>query len=285
MVAVTLGIYALFPGAPMTLDELWAPAGAALTQAYSIYAASEAGPSSPFAVTWSLSVEWMFYLLWPIAVYIAKKRGSSAKNLALLAAAVALLMYAGSMFQTEHWFYYGPLARVPEILAGGVLALCLTTRQANTKKSFGSKLDVVLALSSVMALAAYTLFGPVQWSDLFRFVGLPLTVVATLYLIFLGARSPANVVVKALSWGPLTFVGRISYSLYLWHFVGNNVLTRENLNLPLPAIGIVGIVFTLAMTALSYRFLELPFLRSKRDALASKVGVDSPETASVKDPA
>lgn len=98
------------------------------------------------------------------------------------------------------------------------------------------------ALAALIFIAGYTILGPVQWSPVFRFFGLPATVAAALYLIWFGHVAPASRVTAILSAAPLTFVGRISYSLYLWHMVGLNLFTTENMgDLPLPVVGVLGL--------------------------------------------
>jgi peptidoglycan/LPS O-acetylase OafA/YrhL len=60
MIVGTLLLFALVPGAPIGLEDLFPMAGLAIVQGYSFFAAAQLGPLGPFAVTWSLAVEWMF---------------------------------------------------------------------------------------------------------------------------------------------------------------------------------------------------------------------------------
>jgi peptidoglycan/LPS O-acetylase OafA/YrhL len=74
-----------------------------------------------------------------------------------------------------------------------------------------------------------------------------------------------------LRWRPLVFTGMVSYSLYLWHVPVGVWLLRHGLNgieswsyLPRTVIGIVAVVApSLVIATVSYRFVELPFLRRK----------------------
>lgn len=270
MIIGSLLLFGLFPGSPFSLSELFGPAIVALTQGYSIYAAAELGPSTPFMLTWSLSIEWMFYLLWPLAVYWAKLRRVTGRRLAAIAGTVAVALYVPALFLSTHGFYYGPMARVSEILAGAILALLLSPpRRVHEEKPHSNALLQVLAFVGIAALSAFVVFGPVQWSPVFRFAALPLTVAVTLYLIWLGFRAPGSVAIRLLSWAPLTFIGRVSYSLYLWHMVGQNLFTRENITLPLPAVALIGVLVCIVPTALSYRYLELPYMRARKGRAAS----------------
>jgi peptidoglycan/LPS O-acetylase OafA/YrhL len=269
-VVATLVIYAVFPGAPMAVSELVVPAVMALVQGYSFYAASEVAVASPFAITWSLSIEWVFYLLWPLAILRLKRSGIAAPVVAKWTIVAAALLYVAALPQNEHWFYYGPVARVSEIMLGGALGLMMSASIHRERPPLRPHLLGFAALAALGFLAAYTLLGPVQWSPVFRYVGLPFTVAATLYLIWFGIRSPRAAVTRFLGWGPLALLGRVSYSLYLWHMVGLGLFTRDNLgSMPLPVIALLAVGFSVVMTALSYRFLELPFMRSQGSILRS----------------
>src|SRR5207249_3654876 len=96
-----------------------------VTQASSIWLAIPVGSLGPFGQTWSLSVEWYFYLAWPVILLAVKGRGVTARRMMILAVGAAALIYVASLFQSNDWFYFGPLARVAELLAGGALALLL----------------------------------------------------------------------------------------------------------------------------------------------------------------
>ena len=61
----------------------------------------------------------------------------------------------------------------------------------------------------------------------------------------------------------VVYLGRISYGLYVYHFLGL-VLAGLLLEEHSPAYIIAGLLFTIALASISYRYLELPFLRLKR---------------------
>ena len=281
-VAGTLLIYAFFPGAPISVGELVVPAILAVTQGYSFYAGSGSAIATPFAITWSLSVEWMFYLFWPVVLFWAKSRGLAASTLAKVSAGGAGVIYAIALFQDEHWFYYGPAARIPELLVGCVLALMLQ-RDKSAAVVGAPWRHSLAAISAVAFVGFYTVFGPVQWSPVFRFVGLPLTVLAACYLIWFGHRVPTSPLTTFLSWPPLTFIGRVSYSLYLWHMVGLNLFTTSNLgNVPLVAVAGISVILAVGMSLASYRLLEVPFLKSKTSRATQALVVENETAATLR---
>lgn len=268
MIIGTIALFSLFPGAPIPASALLVPGLIALAQGYSLYSAAELGTESPFAVTWSLSIEWMFYLLWPLAIYYCKVKMQPARKVALWMLIAAAVLYFVSLFYNPHWFYFGPQSRFAEMMVGGALALFIGSSSKNQLPIKNYKYASMAGYASILSILAYFILGPAQWSLLFRFVGMPLVVGCTVYLIWIGWRNPSLGAVRALSWSPLTFVGRISYSLYLWHFIGIHLFTRENMaGLPMPVVAFFGVVLAVVATALSYRFLELPFTSSHSSML------------------
>lgn len=77
----------------------------------------------------------------------------------------------------------------------------------------------------------------------------------------------------------LALVGRCSYSLYLWHVVPLLLLERAWLPVPTPVRGLLVVAATIALTAVSYRFLERPFLRSRNDVLRARALVRERDAA------
>jgi peptidoglycan/LPS O-acetylase OafA/YrhL len=268
MVVGTIVLFLVVPGAPLGLDDLVPMGALALGQGYSFFAAAEIGPLGPFAVTWSLAVEWMFYLFWPLVVFSAKSSRMPARTLARWAAIAAIAIYAVALLQGNHWFYYGPFARVPEIIAGGVLALLVISEKPARRPTLERKVLVGASAVGLVLFVIYTAVAPVQWSPIFRLIGAPLAVAVTLLLIWSGHRASDIWLTRLLSLRPLTFIGRSSYSIYLWHNVPLAVLTRESLpGVPLWIVALIGVSSSLVLSLLSYRFLELPYMRSKTAAL------------------
>ena len=265
MVLGTITIYALLPSGRARVRDLLAPGFVALVQGSTFSLAR--GHGSAFGMTWSLSIEWMFYLVWPLAIFAAKKSGVTAKHAAPAVAVIAGVMYVVALFQSPSSFYFGPLARIPEMLIGGALALSVvdSTSFAPLRRP---RVAMGMGLLLVAASAEYAMFLPVRYGIVFRWIGLPLAVCAGIYLIWLGLRAD-NFLIKWLSWKPLTLLGRASYSVYLWNFVGFDLFVRPGVYEP-PLILALAVAFGAGMAALSYRFVERPFMRSERFALVQR---------------
>ncbi len=72
-----------------------------------------------------------------------------------------------------------------------------------------------------------------------------------------------------------TFLGRTSYSLYLWHVVPFLALS-EVTALPKPVVGLVFLALTAVLTLASYRWLEKPFMRARSDVLMPRRTAPAP---------
>lgn len=261
LVVVTTLLYAITPGAAISAVETARRGALSLGQATSVWAALQEGsfwlPAlHPFAHTWSLAVEWYFYLLWPLPVLAARRAQWSPGRLARVAVVAALVLYAASLALPPHWFYFGPTARAAELLIGGALALHLLDAPDGPRRPRRAGTASTLALAAV---AAYVLLGPASSSVGYRVVGIPLAVVATLVLIVVGNVGLSG---RMLTQPWVASLGRHSYSLYLWHLAP--FLLLEEVDGPKWALGMGTVLSTAALTVLSYRFLERPFLHGSR---------------------
>jgi peptidoglycan/LPS O-acetylase OafA/YrhL len=258
-------IYMVAPG-PLTASEVSSHAIISGMQLSSIWLAMQAGMLAPFGQTWSLAIEWYFYLLWPIAVFLCRRRGMRPRRLAGLSVLAGLGIYGTSLFQDAHWFYYGPAARFAELLFGAAVALVLLSLP-DLPRIVSPKLQILLGPVAVASLALYVIFGPVQWDPVFRIVGIPLAVMATSYLILSGAQGNTDPAIRFLSLRPITLLGRISYSLYLCHLLAIDLLDKDMIPLPLPVLAVLGVSSSLVLTWVCYTMLERPFIRSHGEAL------------------
>jgi peptidoglycan/LPS O-acetylase OafA/YrhL len=215
------------------------------------------GPAieKPLLHTWSLAVEEQFYLIWPAALVLLARIVSRRvlPNLILGLACLSLLASQVMLrFDPAQVFYLLPY-RAWELLLGGFIAIVpapsLSKRAATLLGIFGFG---GIAYAAV-AFDTKTPFPGVN--GLFPCVGAGL-------LILAGMRQNAwsSLVLGA---GPLRFVGKISYSLYLihWPIFSFAHLSLDRAPTLVERLAIIGV--SISAAALSWRFVESPARRVK----------------------
>jgi peptidoglycan/LPS O-acetylase OafA/YrhL len=156
--------------------------------------------------TWSLGVEEQFYLIWPLVMVgllsLAKRRRASMASLLLCVVGAGFLVSVYGVLANPKAAFYLLHARLWELAAGGLL-IFLPRLQSQWLPAAG----LGLILWSILLLSPEWLFP--GWNALPAVVGAAL-------IVYPGSAS--SFVARALSFQPLPFVGKISYSLYLWHW-------------------------------------------------------------------
>ena len=259
-------VFGLLLAAPLDRSELAADGAASALSIANMrfigsvdYFAATTSPS-PFLHFWSLSVEEQFYLVWPALIVLLTWRGGSSRRLiaALLIGVVA--SFALSIWLTDtspaRAFYLLP-TRVWQLGVGGLLAL---VGVMGTSRGAGALAWVGLA---AVAVAGVALTAEMPYPGLAAL--LPTAgAVALLY----GGAAPSGPV-RLLAAAPLRFLGKISYSLYLWHWP-LLVLPLMFLERALTGVEVVAsVAVAIGVSWLSWRFVEQPFRYGDRSRRAT----------------
>ncbi len=190
---------------------------------------------SPLEHTWSLAIEEQFYVLWPVVLVIFAKcggrrwRGIAIAGTALLAIASALdmaLLTHGTSDITR--VYFGTDTRAFELMAGALLAFW-TERTLRLPRPTPRALQAAGALAVGAIVAGFVeLGGPPRWMFYGGFLGV--AVLATVVIASVSGTAPGPLG-AVLSFGPIRWVGTISYGLYLWHWPIFVFLTAQSTGL------------------------------------------------------
>ena len=180
----------------------------------------ESGPLQHF---WSLSVEEQYYLIFPTlflitvvlnGLKIGKYRLRWRKRLAVMVGTLTALSLIWSIVQSNASpvsGYFSSLTRAWEIGIGSLLAIGIFKGVPKESRL----LNTVMASVGVFGiLLPVVIFDS---SSIFPGFNALLPTLATCCLIYVGASSSQSVVTKLLSTRVFTLLGKISYSLYLWH--------------------------------------------------------------------
>ncbi|GGO40937.1 acyltransferase family protein [Streptomyces lasiicapitis] len=172
-----------------------------------------------FAHLWSIGVEWQFYLAWPLVVAVAARARCGERIVAALAGAGALVSLAltvslGAAVDTTR-AYEGTDTRAAALLLGALVA---TAPVRNLVRRVPPRVadPVCLALACGLAVAWAVTEG--EKAPLLFQGGLFLHSLTAAVLIVLMAQVPGTRAARIAGSRLPRGLGRLSYSLYLWHW-------------------------------------------------------------------
>ena len=237
------------------------------------------GPAAlkPLLHTWSLSVEEQFYLVFPSLMLLIMRRSATSRE--VRNAATALMVIGIGSFAYNVWqvaaqpssaFYLSP-GRAWEFLVGSILAMrCIPTMKGRTVQFFGATLGIIMILYAAIMFRPHTPFPGV--AALLPCLGTAICIWANT------GRVPGRIELKLTPVAEL--YGKISYSLYLWHWpawVLAKLWLRPEADFA-ASTKFVMFVLTTAVSCASYKIVEQPFRNRMvfgRTALLASAGAAS----------
>lgn len=262
-VTVAASFMAFWPWQAQTfsIDGIWAAlfvSNIAFAARGVDYFASE--HASVFQHYWSLSVEEQFYLVWPLIIagagLFATRKIDRRRWILLTAIAVGAASFAWACFDTYRSpaeAYFSTFTRGFEFAIGGAIAIAAP--------SLG---DVPRTLRRGLSLLGILGIGASVWivNPIAGFPGPMALFPAITAGLFIAAGTGTGERISAwpLTARPITYIGDISYSLYLWHWP---VIMFLDTFIPRDWVVIPGaLVLSFALSALSHRYVEQTVLKS-----------------------
>jgi hypothetical protein len=199
--------------------------------------------------TWSLSAEEQFYLAYPVILFFCWKKIRNKKYVAFLFLTYFILC---QLINQTHYEFSGigifnwSILTRPSGLALGCALGVVSQLKISAKPSYLYLLYVLIALTGVVAVDSRSTF----WADVMT------ACVILSFEPFLQGGS-RNAFRKLLAAKPLPYLGRLSYSIYMWHPIVIFVvfhLWRQ----PSVLRGATAVLATLLVSGLSFHLIELP---------------------------
>jgi peptidoglycan/LPS O-acetylase OafA/YrhL len=220
---------------------------------------------STISHAWSIGVEEQFYLIWP---WVMKALGKRPVRLCLIGLAMLTVVPAVIAMAQSYCHEHGiHIPRAMRVLCVFVPKMCgqLQMMLAGAVAAFlyiarGDRLPA-FATSSWLRVVLLPL--------IFLFVGLPLpfrdAVLAVLFAVLVLNLTPVKT--GWLTAAPIVYLGTISYGIYMFHPLVLNCFMHLGQTMPFqffnPLLYLAALPTTVAISMLSYKFFEKPFLNWK----------------------
>jgi len=220
-------------------------------------------PSSVIFPLWSVSIEEQFYITWPAIVRGVSEFAMLVIAGALLVVATASRVYLGMHHAGESDVWCNTLVQLDPIAVGIIMAVVLKGEIPRLSRP----VQAALRVAGITGLAMGALFFGIKNDPLTtaRIVfGYPLVAIGGALLLLSVLQNE-----KGGSSRMLVYLGRISYGLYVFHVLGllisDHVVSDQTACFSRYSLRVgVALAATIAMSAISFRWLETPFLGLKQ---------------------
>jgi peptidoglycan/LPS O-acetylase OafA/YrhL len=206
---------------------------------------------SPVLHFWSLAIEEQFYIIFPLLmVVLLRWRKLLVPTLALLTGASVAAMVLTS---SRNLAYYGTHTRAAELLIGALLALVIPV-----SKQLSTAVQKIVATLGVVAFVAFVYIATnAHTSDAWLYQGglSGFSLISSVLIIAVLVPGPLRLLMSSR---PMVAIGRITYSLYLFHWPVFVVLNEDRMGFDGVALSLTRIAVTVLFACLSAWLIENP---------------------------
>ncbi|MGZ3886220.1 MAG: acyltransferase family protein [Flavisolibacter sp.] len=222
---------------------------------------------------WSLAVEEQFYVLWPVLIFFIRGLDNLKKAIYVLLGVALIIRVCTWMLHPEEVevFYCNTFTRMDSLLAGCFLAVHL--RQG--KEISPNIIKLVVLGFTTLIVASLAIFGNVRQDNLlFPTIGYSISAAFFAVTLYLLIRHETYILPWLKHLKALSFVGKISYGMYVYHlpiylllsYLFSRILDNGTGSPSAPAflISLGSLLLTVIASTLSFYFLEKPILNLKK---------------------
>ncbi|PTI52803.1 acyltransferase [Staphylococcus xylosus] len=218
----------------------------------------------PLKHLWSLAIEEQFYIIFPIVFILLLLTIKKYRNVTLVFWIISLIsllaMIIISQSQTGHSrVYFGTDTRLQTMLLGVIFAFVWPPFKL--KKNPNHILRTIIDSIGIVGIALLLMlfFKVNDNSNWIYNGGFYLISLLTLFVI-MSAVHPSGYFAKILGNPLFIYIGKRSYSLYLWHFPVISFIHSYYVDGQLPVyVYVIDIILTIVLAEMSYRYIETPF--------------------------
>jgi peptidoglycan/LPS O-acetylase OafA/YrhL len=226
----------------------------------------------PLDIAWSLAVEEQFYIVYPWVVRFCKPRTLAIVLVsAMIAAPVLRYLTFEYGAQPQLGPYVLPYTRMDALAVGALVRLAFDRPQRPLIAMIARWAPLLCAMALAVTLTWPR--GAVVSDVRYVVVGYSVTAIAGASLLArILIAAPTSPLRRAFEWGPLVYLGKVSYCVYLIHLIARVVVAKALGHVFAPgdrglAFCTVQLVLMVALAVagatLSYRYFERPILALK----------------------
>ena len=233
---------------------------------YHIIFEGKSGLLPGLGILWSLAVEEHFYLVFPLLYLALRKTGPLRQTLIVFIAACAAVLiwrvvyvYTWGLPEgypdvgTYAYTYYASEARVDSLLFGCIMAVGFNPALSPTTIATWKR-NALIAFG-IAALLFSLLYRSPEFRETWRYT---LQGIALMPIFYFAICCPQLLIFKPLNIKPVVYIGKISYTFYLSHYL--LIYVASNLFGDSTAVKtIAGLVMTLLFSAAMYHYVEKYF--------------------------
>lgn len=206
---------------------------------------AEVAELNPLTHTWSLGVEEQFYLLFPLCLLLLNRRPKATIWALGIAAATSLASYVSLWDNHRATVFYLSPFRLWELVGGAFVYVAHRSSRCPLRAAHQR-----LIKCGLLVLLLVVLFS----IKLQERIATVICVFSSCGVLYLAGLESARILL--LCNRVSVYIGRVSYSLYLWHWP---VAVFAKLLLPPAWVTFVYVVLTAGLSLFSYYLIELPF--------------------------
>jgi len=227
-------------------------------------AGADGGIAGNLNHTWSLSIEEQFYIIWSLVLFFAFKENRSRRAIFTITIGGVALVIIWRLIRALTGtgidiLYYSTDTRIDALLIGCAASMIYMWKLI-PRSFFRSIYFDLLAFAAYLGIV-WTFFNASS-KDISLYTALLPIFTGSCAIIILWLMNREKTPVHfLLEFKPLQWVGKISYGLYLWHYLMYE-FSKKTFTAVETQIA-VGIALAFAVSALSYYIVELPFLKIK----------------------
>lgn len=245
------------------------------------YQAIFGDPNTGLSHTWSLGVEEQFYVLWPVTFLLLRNNRRRIRFLLCSIAAVWIyrefLIFV--MHRAQGYIYEAFDTRADHLMIGCILAVALRERVWLKLWHFlvDSPGRIWVTVTGLVISAALSHLGRAMYRDSLAFIIDPLLAAS---LIVQGTAYSSAALGRILNWGWVSYLGAISYSIYLYHPLAMGLGEKLFRKLPFlaPAAPLGAVLGVVVAASASYWLLEQPLQRLRARFSPQQAAPEFPRT-------